>query len=134
MRYLLDTHILLWALSNDYQLPPKARMIIEDDDNNIYYSVISIWEVALKHTAHPAQLTLTAREASGYCQMAGFKRLLLEDKHIFYVDSLYRPDDAPAHKDPFDRILISQAKAEGFLFLTHDQLLLDYGEPCLIYV
>lgn len=85
MRYLLDTHILLWALSNDPKLPSKARMIIEKDGNDIYYSVISIWEVALKHRAHPNQLTLTAQEASIYCRVAGFKRLSVEESHVFYL-------------------------------------------------
>ena len=87
MRYLLDTHTLLWALSNDPKLPSKARMIIEKDGNDIYYSVISIWEVALKHRAHPNQLTLTAQEASIYCRVAGFKRLSVEESHVSYLDS-----------------------------------------------
>jgi len=134
MRCLLDTHILLWALSNDPKLSSKARTIIGEDGNDIYYSVISIWEVALKHRAHPAQLTLTAREASVYCRLAGFKRLTVEEEHIFYLDSFHRPDGAPAHKDPFDRMLMSQAKAEGLVFLTHDSLLPYYGENCILYV
>ena len=87
MRYLLDTHTLLWALSNDPKLPSKARMIIEKDGNDIYYSVISIWEVALKHRSHPNQLTLTAQEASIYCRVAGFKRLSVEESHVSYLDS-----------------------------------------------
>ncbi len=130
----MGTRILLWALSNDPKLPSRTRIIIEEDGNDIYYSVISIWEVALKHRAHPAQLTLTAQETSIYCRMAGFKRLSVEESHTFYLDSLHRPSDAPAHKDPFDRMLISQAKAEGLMFLTHDALLPYYGEACVVYV
>lgn len=67
MSYLLDTHILLWALSNDDKLPKAARAIIGDDGNEVCYSIISTWEVALKHSAHPDQLTLTAQQMSLYC-------------------------------------------------------------------
>ena len=50
------------------------------------------------------------------------------------LDSLKRPDNAPKHNDPFDRLLICQSKTEGMRFLTHDSLLSDYGEECIIYV
>ncbi len=53
MKLLLDTHILLWAISNDMRLPEKARKLIEDETNEIYYSVISLWEVEIKHLAYP---------------------------------------------------------------------------------
>ena len=134
MSYLLDTHILLWALSNDDKLPKAARAIIGDDGNEVCYSIISTWEVALKHSAHPDQLTLTAQQMSLYCRTAGFKRLDISEEDIFYLDSLQRPQNAPPHKDPFDRLLISQAKAEGLLFLTHDALLPYYNEPCILFV
>jgi PIN domain nuclease of toxin-antitoxin system len=50
------------------------------------------------------------------------------------LDSLKHPDNAPKHNDPFDRLLICQSKTEGMRFLTHDSLLSDYGEECIIYV
>ena len=53
MNVLLDTHILLWALSNDVRLPEKARVLIENEMNEIYYSIISLWEVEIKHLTHP---------------------------------------------------------------------------------
>ena len=53
MRILLDTHILLWTLSNDRRLPEKARKLIENEENEIYYSIISLWEVEIKRLIHP---------------------------------------------------------------------------------
>ncbi len=70
MRILLDTHILLWALSNDAKLPEKARELIEDEGNEIYYSMISLWEVEIKHLAHPDMMPVSAEEISGYCRQA----------------------------------------------------------------
>ena len=134
MSYLLETNLLLWVLSNDFKLPEAVRLILDDDRNDIYYSVISIWEVALKHLSHPEQLKLTAEQASAYCRMSGFQRLSVEEKHIFLLESLKRPEDAPSHKDPFDKMLISQAKGEEMLFLTHDALLSYYNEPCIVFV
>ena len=53
MKILLDTHILLWTISNDIKLPEKARKLIEKEENEIYYSIVSLWEVELKRLAHP---------------------------------------------------------------------------------
>lgn len=55
MKILLDTHMLLWALTDDPKLPQKAREIIEQDENDIYYSMISLWEIELKHLLHPCK-------------------------------------------------------------------------------
>lgn len=62
MRILLDTHILLWALSNDRRLPGKARNLIENEENEIYYSIISLWEVEIKRLAHPDAMPVSAKE------------------------------------------------------------------------
>ena len=66
MNILLDTHILLWALSNDDRLPGKARELIENTENRIYYSLISLWEVELKHLAHPDAMPVCAK---GVCML-----------------------------------------------------------------
>lgn len=75
MRILLDTHILLWALSNDARLPKKARELIVDKENEIYYSVISLCEVEIKHLAHPDMMPVSAEEISGYCEQSGYKQI-----------------------------------------------------------
>lgn len=134
MRLLLDTHILLWALSDDARLSEKARKLLGNRENEIYYSLISLWEIELKRLAHPEQMDFTAEQVSGYCSASGFYKLPVGEDHIFCLRKLKRPKTAPAHKDPFDRMLICQAMTENMLLLTHDQLLPDYNEPCIYSV
>ncbi len=127
MNILLDTHILLWALSGDPLLPQKARELIEDGKNDIFYSVISLWETELKHIAHPENLQVSAKEIEEYCKISGFSLLQLKQNSIYLLSSLNRPETEPPHKDPFDKILICQSLAENMTFLTHDKLLSGYG-------
>lgn len=134
MKILLDTHILLWALSDDMRLPGKAKNIILQEENEIYYSTVSVWEVAIKHSLHPEQMPVSGQALSDYCKMAGYQPLAVHDDHVWALETIKRPADAPRHNDPFDRMLISQAKAEGMLFLTHDALLPYYGEACIVAV
>ena len=134
MRILLDTHIILWALTNDYRLSQKARDIIEAADNEIYYSVISLWEIELKRLLHKREMPLTGTAVSSYCRDAGYIELGLLDAHIFALENLHRQEIAQPHKDPFDKILLCQAKEEKMRFLTHDKLLLDYDVPDIIHV
>ena len=68
------------------------------------------------------------------CEDNGYKVLPISNRHTFALGSLKRPDDAPKHNDPFDRLLICQSKTEGMKFLTHDSLLSGYIEECIIYV
>ena len=134
MKILLDTHILLWAISNSPLLNSKAREIILNPENEIYYSVISTWEVQLKHIAHPEAMSLDGESFSKYCKQSGFIHLPLKEKHIFALPKLSRQPEAAPHKDPFDRILICQASEENMLFVTHDSLIPDYNVPCIIQV
>lgn len=134
MNLLLDTHILIWALNDDSRLSEKAKDLILDSDNVIYYSSVSVWEVAIKHEIHPENVTFTGKELSQYCQEAGFLPVELRDKHVYALETIARPDDAPAHHDPFDRMLVAQAKAENLSFLTHDALIPYYNEKCIIPV
>ena len=129
MKILLDTHILLWALAGDEKLPEKARRLILDEENEIYYSIAAPWEVEIKRIAHPDKMDLSAEEMAGYCSEAGYYCLPIREEHIFLLKDLARPESAQPHKDPFDRIMICQAVAENMLFVTHDSLLDDYGEP-----
>lgn len=134
MRALLDTHILLWALADDPALPQVARRIIEDPTNGILYSAASSWEVAIKHALHPDRMKIGAAALIEYCAKAGFEPLPVGDRHVVALETLHRPQDAPAHHDPFDRIMIAQAKADELTFVTHDSLIPGYGEPCVLPV
>lgn len=134
MNIILDTHVLIWALNDDPELSKKAVEYILNPANDIYYSTVSIWEVAIKHAIHPDNVTFSGKEFAGYCTEAGYFNLPVYDKHVFAMETLQRPADAPKHNDPFDRLLIGQAKAENMMFLTHDTLIPYYNEKCVISV
>lgn len=134
MNILLDTHILLWALSNDDRLPEKARELIENTENRIYYSLISLWEVELKRLAHPNAMPVSAKELSEYCGQSGYQKLSVKENHIFALASLRRKESVLPHKDPFDRMLICQASVENMVFMTHDSLIPGYDDPCILAV
>ncbi len=134
MNLLLDTHIAIWALNDDAALSKKARDLILDPDNAIYYSAVSVWEIMLKHARRPGSIPFNEADFVESCKDAGFIPLNLADKHILAVHTLSRPADAKEHNDPFDRLLLSQAKVENLSFLTHDELISDYLERCIITV
>lgn len=134
MKILLDTHILLWALSDDARLPAQARELILDERNEIYYSILSLWEIELKHLAHPDAMTISAREVAAYCERAGYLQLSLRGPHIYGLSRLHRAEDAPPHKDPFDRLLICQASVENMMLVTHDSRIAEYQSPCIVAV
>lgn len=93
-----------------------------------------MWEIAIKHAIHPDQMPITGSQFLDYYFQAGFQRLAVYEKHILEVEKLKRDENAPLHKDPFDRMLIAQAKAEEMIFLTHDSLLAGYKESCVTLV
>ena len=134
MNILLDTHLMLWAMNDDPKLPDLARDFLLDGDNTIYYSTASLWEITIKHINHPDRMNFSGKELSEYAREAGFLPLDVQEKHVFQLETLKREPEAPIHNDPFDRILIAQAKAENMLFLTADALLPYYNEKCIILV
>ena len=72
MRILLDTHIALWAVLQTNQLSRETREILLSSDNEIFYSVVSIWEVSLKHSINPDNMTISAGDFRSLCQDSGF--------------------------------------------------------------
>lgn len=134
MKFLLDTHIVLWALTDSEKLPQQAREIIANEQNEILFSLVSAWEVAIKHSIHPNQIPVSETDFIKYCNQAGYKLLSLEEKHILTLHTLCHRENAPKHNDPFDKMLLSQAKAEDIKFITHDSLIPYYDEPCVLSV
>lgn len=136
MNYLVDTHILLWALTNDVRLPASAKEILLDKENMIFYSFANVWEIAIKHALKKPDMTISPEEFDRLCFEAGYFQLELDFRHAYAVSRLnYDGDAAPrSHRDPFDRLLLAQAKVEQMKFLTHDELLPYYHEPCVVSV
>ena len=126
MKILLDTHILLWFCTGEEKLSVKAREIISDSANEIYYSILSVWEVEIKHTAHPDRISMSGKRLLEHCQLLGFTPVSLESEHILSVRNLTRKENTPPHRDPFDRLMICQAIVENMIFMTHDARIAEY--------
>lgn len=131
MKYLLDSHILIWALFADEKLSYEAYTVINNLKNEIYYSVASVWEVGIKHSKSPEKMPISSQLLADSCETADMLSLPITKEHAIAVEGLRRVKNTPPHNDPFDRILIAQAKTEGMIFLTHDHLLKDYDEDCI---
>jgi len=116
------------------RLPDKARKLIENEENEIYYSLVSLWEVEIKHLLHPEAITVSAEDLTKYCEQSGFQKLLIREKHIFALADLKREENAPPHKDPFDRMLICQASTENMFFVTHNSIIPGYSDPYILSV
>lgn len=134
MRMLIDTHIAVWAVLNDPKLPQKAKDMLLNEDNEIFYSTASVWEITIKHMLHPDKLRMSGSLLEKGCEDNGYIVLPVLNQHVSALETLKRPENAPKHNDPFDRILVAQAKAENLMFLTHYSLIPYYGEPFIIPV
>lgn len=134
MKVLIDTHIAIWAVLNNPKLPKQAKDIILDKENDIFYSTASVWEITIKHILHPDRLRINGSLLEKGCEENGYFVLPILNKHVSALETLKRAENAPRHNDPFDKIMIAQAKTEGLMFLTHDSLIPYYNEPFIIPV
>lgn len=134
MKVLIDTHIAIWAVLNNPKLPKQARDIIIDKENDIFYSTASVWEITIKHILHPDKLRINGSLLEKGCEENGYFVLPILNKHVSALETLKRSENAPRHNDPFDKIMIAQAKTEGLMFLTHDYLIPYYNETFIISV
>jgi PIN domain nuclease of toxin-antitoxin system len=119
MRVLLDTHLLLWALSSPAKLSKRARQRI--DSSEVYASAASIWEISIKSAL--GKLEVNPAEVLNGVEPAGFNHLPILGAHAAKVVEL-----PPVHKDPFDRLLVAQARVEPMILLTNDEMLGGYGD------
>lgn len=124
MKLLLDTHLLLWAAGQPDRLPPSALAEFEDPENVLIFSAASLWEVAIKRGLGRHDFTVDPRLLRRGLLDNGYLALAVTGEHAVGVNGL-----PPIHNDPFDRILIAQAIAEGITLLTVDELVARYPAP-----
>ena len=134
MRILLDTHVAIWAIFDSRRIPTNVRDALEDIGNEVLYSIVSVWEIEIKHLAHPDNMPIDASEFVTQCRASDFNELPLLKEHIYRLRDLRRAEDAHPHKDPFDRILLCQSLSEGATFVTHDSALKGYDLPGLRFI
>lgn len=134
MKLLLDTHIILWALDDNPKLPDQAKRLILNGSNDIYYSSASVWETAIKYMSKPDRIRISGSQMSDLCRKMGYQMIPIEDRHVKVLETLTYHNPYQTHNDPFDRIMVAQAKADGLNFVTHDAKIPFYQEPCVIAV
>ncbi|MBQ9528441.1 MAG: type II toxin-antitoxin system VapC family toxin [Fretibacterium sp.] len=134
MRYLLDTHIVLWYITDSEKLADNVKEEINSPYNDIYYSIVSVWEVAIKHQISISKMPVSDEDFSRYAEGSGMTCLALSKEHIAALKTLRMAAEAGKHHDPFDRMLIAQAKTERMMLISHDRLLWGYGENCIMIV
>jgi PIN domain nuclease of toxin-antitoxin system len=124
MKYLLDTHLLLWAAGDPARLPAEARALIDAADSELLFSAASLWEIAIKRGLGRDDFRVDARVLRRGLLDNGYSELPLASAHAVAIEGL-----PPIHKDPFDRVLVAQATVEGITLLTADSMVGQYPGP-----
>ncbi len=123
MKLLLDTHVLLWWLSEPERLFPRAHDAIASGENEVFLSAVVVWEIRIKQGLGKLQLPAAFRSV---LSDQAFVDLPMTAEHAHAVGQL------PAiHRDPFDRMLVAQALCEGLTVVTRDRSIRAYPAPCL---
>ena len=128
MKLLIDTHLLLWAAGNPEKLSEQTRDLLTHRDNLLFFSAASIWEIVIKLRLGRDDFKVNPQRLKKMLIVHGYTELAVTTEHALTVDTL-----PLLHKDPFDRMLLAQARSEGMFLLTHDQALSQYKES-IIYV
>ncbi len=125
MKYIIDTHILLWYLFDAEQLPENAKQVIEGD-NEICVSIASLWEIAIKQSIGKLNIDKSISQIEGQCKLddIGILPISADDcESIKFLEKI--------HNDPFDRIIIAKAKNEGYTIITKDEKIKQYDVDTL---
>lgn len=126
MKILLDTHVLLWAAGDVKKLTRKTRALLDDPDNLLLFSSVSLWEICIKQGLGRNDFQVDARQLQRGLLDNGYHELAITSAHALAVN------DLPAlHRDPFDRMLLAQSRVEGIPLLTADGQVLRYGGSIL---
>jgi PIN domain nuclease of toxin-antitoxin system len=126
MKYLLDTHTLIWLSEKSPKLSRRVQELFVDRKNSIYISPASLWEIAIKVSLGKLELRSTYREFLNNVKSSDFEMLQIKDD---YLEKL--PDLPFVHRDPFDRLLIVTALSEGLTIITVDDNIQRYSVPCI---
>lgn len=124
MKLLLDTHLLLWAAESVERVPSDARALMADPENELLFSAASLWEIAIKRGLNRPDFQVDARLLRRGLIDNGYRELPIRSEHAVAIDTL-----PPLHKDPFDRLLVAQARVEGITLLTNDATVAQYPGP-----
>ncbi|MCF0053750.1 type II toxin-antitoxin system VapC family toxin [Dyadobacter sp. LJ53] len=110
MNLLLDTHAVIWFITDDLRLPRGTRTLLEDSANNCFVSIATLWEIAIKNSLGRLELNAKLKEIFSIIDNTGFELLPITASHILANASLPHH-----HHDPFDRIIIAQSIEEIYM-------------------
>lgn len=131
MTYLLDTHYMLWAVTDTKKISDHIKNIITDPQNRIIVSAVSFWEVALKSSIGKLDISgFVPADLPGICETMGLEIINLNTTD----SSTYNQLTATYHKDPFDRMLIWQAICNNYTLITADNTIKKYASEGLRYL
>jgi PIN domain nuclease of toxin-antitoxin system len=125
MKVLLDTNALLWVASGI--IDAASAKVIDDPDNEMFYSTASIWEIVIKRGLDRPDFSVDPYRLTASLASLGYRRLNIKEEHILVVGAL-----ALIHNDPFDRIIVAQSIYERMTLLTADETLEKYGISILL--
>lgn len=123
MNYLLDTHVLVWHLLDNDRLSDEAKHIIQDPNSIIYYSVINIWEILIKSNKEKLILYRNINNLNADIIDIGFILVPLYPRTMSILEDISKNNKSLKQKNPFDRVLMAQAKDNKMFLLTHDKSL-----------
>lgn len=127
MRILLDTHALLWFLDDNPELSARAKVTIEHPDTETLVSIASLWEIAIKSNLGKLKIPEAFDKLfPAQLDMNGFIQLPVHLRHLHELERLPRH-----HNDPFDRLLIAQARTENLTLVSRDPHFPAYNIPIL---
>jgi PIN domain nuclease of toxin-antitoxin system len=124
MRVLTDTHVLLWALLRPARLDAACREVLESPEHQVFFSAVNLWEIAIKRALDRPDFDVEPDAVHRAALETGFRELPISAVHATAVRHL-----PPHHRDPFDRLLIVQARIEPLLLMTDDPLISLYPVP-----
>ena len=122
MRILLDTHVLIWYLEGNQTLSKHRRAVIVDPNNEIFVSISSLWEIAIKTSIKKLKISRPLSEILKQLSVQSIEVLPIQPGHVLQVANL-----PLHHRDPFDRMIIAQAQVEYLQLFTEDAAFSDYG-------
>ena len=126
MKLLLDTHIILWLAGAPEKLSEKTQALLQASDNSLFFSSASIWEIVIKLGLGRKDFKVDPSRLRKMLMENGYAEISITAEHALKIESL------PAlHKDPFDRMLLAQARTEGMMLLTVDPLIAQYQDSVL---
>ena len=120
-RFLIDTHTFIWLIEDDPKLPDSSKQLIDDLENDIFISIASLWEMAIKISIGKLKLAGVLAQAIDELYARNIKILPIDSLHVLRVQNL-----PLHHKDPFDRIIISQSLVENITIISIDEIFDNY--------